>query len=112
MSIENTIKELEERMKSYISEIACPCLENTPYIVEVGALTVGTTDTGVVIVENRNFPMQFSESAVNSILSMTFRNCNDEIVIPMVYRKNQWYSKQIEIITRVLKEFRKKVEEL
>ena len=112
MNIKNTIKELEERMKSYISEIAYPCLENTPYIVEVGALTVGTTDAGVVIVENRDFPMQFSKSAVNSILSMTFKNCNDEIVKPVVYRKNQWYSKQIESITRVLEVFRQKMEEL
>jgi hypothetical protein len=85
MDIKETIKELESSLKSHIDTISIRSLEYTPFIVEVGALTVGTDDKGVVILQNKNFPTQFSEKAVKEICSMTFRNCNDEIVQPKVY---------------------------
>ena len=107
MNIKSKIIELEETLKSYISEISIPILEHTPFIVEVGALTVGTDNNGVVIIENKNFPTQFSENEVNTILSMTFRNCMDEIIKPKVYKKNEWYSKKIESIKFTLEEFKK-----
>jgi len=106
MNIKDTITELEDRLKSYISEISIPILEYTPFIVEVGALTVGTDENGVVIVENKNFPTQFSEKAVKTICSMTFRNCNDEIVQPKVYSKHEWYSEQIDRLKMTIGEFR------
>jgi len=92
MDIKKTIEELNERLKNYISEIKYPCLEYTPFIVEVGALTVGTDENGAIILKNKNFPTQFSESAVKTILSMTFRDCNNEIVQPKVFSKHEWYS--------------------
>ena len=107
MDIKSKIIELEERLKSYISAISIPMLEHTPFIVEVGALTIGTDNNGVVITENKDFPTQFSESEVNTILSMTFRDCNDEIVKPKVYGKNEWYSEKIKSIKFTLKELKK-----
>ena len=61
MNIAETIKELEERLNAYLSEISIEMLEYTPYILEVGALTVGTDVNGVVVLQNKNFPTQFSE---------------------------------------------------
>ena len=107
MDIKKTIEELEERLKSYISEIKFPSLEYTPFIVEVGALTVGTDNNGVVIVENKRFPTQFSDNAVKTILSMTFRNCNDEIVQPKVYGKHEWYSEEIDSLKMTIGELKK-----
>lgn len=107
MNIEETIKELEERLQAYISEISIKMLEYTPFIVEVGALTVGTDENGVVIVENKNFPTQFSGDAVKTILSMIFKNCNDEIVTPKVYSRHEWYSKKIERLGFAISELRK-----
>ena len=72
MDIKKTIEELEERLQLYISAISIRSIEYTPFIVEVGALTVGTNDNGVVIVENKRFPMQFSEKAVKEICSIKF----------------------------------------
>jgi hypothetical protein len=66
MDINGTILELENRLKSYISEINIQILEYCPFIVEVGILTVGTDDNGVVIVENKNFPTQII--AINFII--------------------------------------------
>jgi len=106
MDIKKTIEELEERLQSYISEIKFPYLEYTPFIVEVGALTVGTDDNGVVIVENKNFPTQFSKSAVKTICSMTFRNCNDEIVQPKIYGKHEWYSEKIDSLKMTIDELK------
>jgi hypothetical protein len=107
MNIEETIKELEERLQAYISEISIKMLEYTPFIVEVGALTVGTDENGVVIVENKNFPTQFSEDAVKTILSMTFKNCNNEIVTPKVYNRFEWYSEKIKSLEFTISELRK-----
>ena len=107
MDIKKSIEELEERLQSYISEIKFPCLEYTPFIVQVGALTVGTDESGVVIIENRKFPMQFSKNAVKTICSLTFRNCNGEIVQPKVFGKCEWYSEQIERLKMTIGEFKK-----
>jgi hypothetical protein len=107
MDIKEKIQELEKRLKSYIDTISIHSLEYTQFIVGVGALTVGTDEKGVVIVQNKNFPTQFSESAVKTILSMTFRNCNAEIVQPKVYGKHEWYSEKIESIKMTLEQLRK-----
>ena len=107
MDITAKIAELEKRLKSYISEISIPMLEYTSFIVEVGALTVGTDNNGVVIVENKNFPTQFSEKAVKEICSMTFRDCFDKIVQPKVFSKHEWYCEQIERLKITINELKK-----
>ncbi|OAV67040.1 hypothetical protein Barb6_02438 [Bacteroidales bacterium Barb6] len=107
MNIKETIKDLEQRLKSYIDTISIRSLEYTPFIVEVGALTVGTDKDGVVIVQNKNFPMQFSENAVKTIFSMTFRDGKGDIIQPRVYGKHEWYSRQIENIKMTLEQLYK-----
>ncbi len=109
MEIKNKIVELEERLKSYISKIEFPCIENTPFIVEVGAYTVGTDDNGVVILQNVQFPMQFSKTAINEIKAMKFSDCFNNPVQPKIYSKYEWYSKQIDSLKLTLNELRKLV---
>jgi len=107
MDIKETIKELEERLKAYVATISIHSLEYMPFIVEVGALTVGTGENGVVILQNKNFPTQFSEKAVKEICSMKFRDCFDKPVQPKVYGKHEWYNEQIERLTMTINEFKK-----
>jgi hypothetical protein len=103
MDIKEKIQELEQRLKDYTQTISVRALEYTPFIVEVGALTVGTDNKGVVITENKRFPMQFSEKAVKEICSMTFKDCFDNVVQPKVFSKHEWYSEQIVNIKEALK---------
>ena len=106
MDIKTKIIELEEVLETYIHEISIPILEYATFIVEVGALTVGTDKNGVVTIENKHFPTQFSKNAVNNILSITFRNCNDEVITPKVYGKNEWYSEKIKNLKITIKELK------
>jgi hypothetical protein len=107
MNIKEKIQELEQRLKDYTQTISIRSLEYTPFIVEVGALTVGTDENGVVITENKRFPMQFSEKAIKEICSMTFKDCFDNVVPPKVFSKHEWYSEQIENIKMTLVELKK-----
>jgi HJR/Mrr/RecB family endonuclease len=107
MNIKDKIQELEQRLKDYTQTISVRTLEYTPFIVEVGALTVSTDDNGVIIVENKRYPMQFSEKAVKEICSMTFRDCFDKIVQPKVYGKHEWYSEKIESLKFTIEELKK-----
>jgi hypothetical protein len=107
MDIKEKIQEMEQRLKAYIDTISIRSLEYTPFIVEVGALTVGTDDNGVVIVENKNFPVQFSEKAVKEICSMKFRDCFDKPVLPKVYGKHEWYSEKIDWLKMTINELKK-----
>ena len=107
MNIKKTIEELKERLQSYISAISVRSLEYAPFIVEVGALTVGTDENSVMILQNKNFPTQFSEKAVKEICSMQFRDCFDKLVQPKVYGKHEWYSEQIKNIEFTLEQLRK-----
>jgi hypothetical protein len=107
MNIKEKIQELEQRLGDYTKTIGIRSLEYTPFIVEVGALTVGTDDKGVIITENKRFPMQFSEKAVKEICSMTFKDCFDDVVQPKVFSKHEWYSEQIDRLKMTINEFKK-----
>ncbi len=107
MDIKKTIAELEERLQSYLSEIRYSCLEYAHYIIEVGALTVGTDEKGKLIMQNKLFPTQFSENEVKTISLITFKNCNNEIVTPKIYNKHEWYREKIETIEMTLNELKK-----
>lgn len=107
MNIKEKIQELEQRLNDYVQIISIQSLERTPFIVEVGALNVGIDDKGVVILQNKNYPTQFSEKAVNIICSITFKDCNNKLVEPKVYVKYDWYSKQTENIRFTLSELKK-----
>jgi hypothetical protein len=103
MNIKDKIQELEQCLKDYTQAISVRALEYMPFIVEVGALTVGTDDKGIVITENKRYPMQFSEKAVKEICSMTFSDCFGNKVQPKVFSKHEWYSEQIINIKEALK---------
>jgi hypothetical protein len=107
MNIKEKIQELEQRLKDYTQTISVGALEYTPFIVEVGALTVGTDNKGIVITENKRYPMQFSEKAVKEICSMSFKDCFGNKVQPKVFSKHEWYSEQIERLKMSINEFRK-----
>jgi hypothetical protein len=107
MNIKEKIQDLEQRLRDYTQTISVPALEYTPFIVEVGALTVGADDKGVVITENKRYPTQFSEKAVKEICSMGFIDCFGNKVQPKVFSKHEWYSEQIERLKITINEFKK-----
>lgn len=81
MNIE-VLKNIIEKLKSYTvlyeHGITSNVIEKCSFIVEMGALTIGTDDTGKVITQNTNTPSQFSQEAVDEIINMCFKNGNDE----------------------------------
>lgn len=77
MNIKAKIQELEQRLNDYVQIISVK-LEYILFIIEVGVLIVETDNKGVVILQNKNYPTQFSENAVNTIRSMTFSDCNNK----------------------------------
>lgn len=101
--IKNTIAELRERDKIYSHELELNTLEETNKIVEVGALTVGTDSKGKIIAQNVLYPTQFSQKAVENILTMNWRNGNGERVEPLVYGRNDWYRERLKTINDILK---------
>lgn len=101
--IKNTIAELRERDKIYSHELELNTLEEANKIVEVGALTVGTDSKGKIIAQNVLYPTQFSQKAVENILTMNWRNGNGERVGPLVYGRNDWYRERLKTINDILK---------
>lgn len=100
--LDNIIEELKSYAVLYENGITSNVIEKCSFIVEVGALTIGTDDTGEVITQNTNTPIQFSQEAVDEIMSMFFQNCNGEKVLPKVYRKNEWYMSRLDMVNESL----------
>lgn len=99
----STIKnELVERLKEYQSVFCNNIIEYSPFIVEVGALTVGTDENGKVIAKNALYPMQFSKKAVETILTINWKNGDGNKVMPLVFHRKDWYGKQIQLIEQTL----------
>jgi hypothetical protein len=94
--------QLKERLQNYSSVIENTCIDYASYIVEIGALTVGTDEKGKVIAQNVLYPTQFSEKAVAVILSMNSKNGNGENIEPVVFFKNDWYRQRITVIKETL----------
>ena len=97
-----TIEELSERYKNYQHQVALKVLDNCPFIVQVGALTITTDETGKIITHNSNYPTQFTQKAVYEILTMTFKNGKGEKIEPIVFLRNDWYKERITIIKQTL----------
>jgi len=92
----NQLSEMQERINDYQSQVELRILENCPFIIQVGALTITTDENGKVTTNNSNYPTQFTKKAVNEILKMTFKNENSEAVIPKVYSRVEWYKERLE----------------
>lgn len=72
----NQISELNQRIKDYKDQIEFKFLESNVFIVEVGAMTVSTDETGKITTQNISYPSQFGANAIDKILMLTFRDGN------------------------------------
>ena len=79
--------------KSYTMLVACP------YIVEVGAYTVGTDENHIMKLRDTWYPTLFSKESVDKILSNSFTGCNGRKVQPRVYTEIQWYQEKVDTLT-------------
>lgn len=101
-ALNQTIEILKAKASFYQNEVELRTLDNCPFIVEVGVLTVGTDETGKVITQNTNHPTQFTQKAVDEILSLSFKNGNDDVVIPKVYSGREWYFQRLNEVNKSL----------
>ena len=90
-----TLEELRMKSKNYQDQVELRVLDKCPFIVEVGALTITTDESGKVITHNTDTPTQFSKKAIDKILTMTFKDGNGIPVIPKIYTRVEWYIQQL-----------------
>ncbi len=100
--LNNKIEELKSYAVLYENGITSNMIEKCSFIVEVGALTIGTDDAGKVITQNTNTPTQFSKKAVDEIMSMCFKSGNGEKILPKVYSRNEWYRSRLDMVNETL----------
>lgn len=100
------IPKLEEIVKNYERTLSVSILEDTPFIVEVGAFTATTDKENKVILQNSRYPTQFSKKAVEVIKTCKFFDSKNNRIAPTVYSRVQWYKRELEAtkeLIRVLK---------
>ncbi|MCX9012965.1 MAG: hypothetical protein OIN66_17835 [Candidatus Methanoperedens sp.] len=100
--LDNIIEKLKSYAVLYEYGITSNVIEKCSFIVEVGALTIGTDDAGKVITQNTNTPTQFSQEAVDEIMNMCFKNGIGEKVLPKVYGRNEWYRSRLDMVNESL----------
>ena len=100
--LDNIIEKLKSHAVLYEHGITSNLIEKCSFIVEVGALTIGTDDTGKIITQNTNNPTQFSKKAADEIMTMCFKNGNGEKVLPKVYGRNKWYRSRLDMVNESL----------
>ncbi len=103
--IQDYLKVLKEKQLVYSQSIELNVLEYCNYIVEVGALTVGTELDGKVIPQNVLCPTLFSKEAVEDIVQLNWKNGNGEKILPVVYKKNDWYREKLNTVEEALEFF-------
>ncbi|NLU38101.1 MAG: hypothetical protein GXX78_04330 [Bacteroidales bacterium] len=97
-----TLDELKKRYQDYQHQVEMSVIDNYPFIIQVEALTVSTDENDHLIVQNVKYPTQFSNKAVDEILTLTFKNGNGEAVIPKVYPQAVWYKEQMNNIEETI----------
>lgn len=107
--LDKTLEDLIERSKDYQHQVELRVLDRCPFIIQVGAFTVSTDENGKVITQNSNYPAQFTQTAVDEILTMTFRNGNGDVVIPKVYSRVEWFQERLTEITETIGLFKTNV---
>jgi len=100
--VKNKIDELRSHAVSYKDGITFNVIEKCSFIIEVGALTIGTDDTGKVIVHNTNVPTQFSQEAAEEIMDICFKNGSGKRIFPKIYSKNEWYRSRLDMVNESL----------
>lgn len=93
--LKKLISDLEQKISDYQNQVELIVIEKTSFIVQVGALTVTTDADGVVNTQNVSYPTQFTQKAVNDILTVTFRDGFGEKIYPKIYSKVNWYSEKL-----------------
>jgi len=68
-------------------------------------LTITTDESNRVITQNSNYPTQFTQKAVDEILTMTFKNGNGEVIIPKVYPRVKWYEERMNDLAETITQF-------
>ncbi len=105
VDLNRIICDLRNRLNDYLHQTELHIIDNYPFIIQVGALTVTTDDNNYVILHNSLYPTQFSKKAVDEILMMTFKNGNGEIIIPKVYPRVLWYKERMNDIKETITQF-------
>ena len=100
--LDDMIEKLKSCVVLYEHGITSNLIEKCSFIIEVGALTIGTDDTGKIIAQNTNNPTQFSRKSVDEIKTMCFKNCNGEKVPQKVYGRNEWYGNRLDMVNESL----------
>ncbi|MEI6434854.1 MAG: hypothetical protein WCP32_08425 [Bacteroidota bacterium] len=100
--LNKNIEKLKNIASFYENEIELRIMDNCPFIVEVGALTVGTDETGKVIAQNAIHPIQFTQKAVDEIMVINWENENGEKVFPIVFSRNSWYRHKLKMVNETL----------
>lgn len=95
INLKKLISDLEQRIRDYQIQVELKVIELTPYIVQVGALTVTTDADGVVKTQNVCYPTQFTQKAVNEILNVPFRDGFGGKIYPKIYSSINWYSEKL-----------------
>lgn len=101
----NRLTDLREKAKAYHEANEFQVLEKCPFIVEVGALTVTTDESGKTFLHNALYPTQFSAEGINEILGISFKNGNGEVVLPKVYSRREWYKERLQDLTDTIRAF-------
>lgn len=94
-NLQKTISDLEKKVCDYQNQIELKVLEKALFIVQVGALTVTTDADGVVKTQNACYPTQFTQTAVNEILNVPFRDGYGGKIYPKIYSRINWYSEKL-----------------
>jgi hypothetical protein len=89
------LSELKEKISDYQNQVELNVIEKTSFIVQVGALTVTIDSDGIVKTQNICYPTQFTQKAVNEILTISFRNGKGEKIFPKIYLRVNWYFEKL-----------------
>ena len=95
INLKKLISDLEQKIRDYQNQVELNVIELTPYIVQVGALTVTTDSDGAVKTQNVCYPTQFTQKAVNEILNVPFRDGYGGKIYPKIYSRINWYSEKL-----------------
>ncbi len=99
----NTVTDqLSKRLNAYRTAIESNSIDYASFIVEVGALTVGTDEEGRIIPQNVLYPTQFSQDAIGVIESMNWKDGNGKSITPIVFFKNDWYWEKIKTVQETI----------
>ena len=75
--------------------------------IDIGSVALSLViidENGKVINQNSNYPTQFTQKAVDEILTMNFKNGNGDAVIPKVYTRVEWYQERLNELTETIKQ--------